>query len=138
VIISALVLLLCHAPVAGQPQTGGPPGGLPASWKKTCDYGVQGAEGCTVKVEMKLSGDPCPGGTSLELCVKIKVACPADIPAGDPGDECEFEDCEVCPGDGSYYSVSVICDGLAFSVAPYPGMTWGDIAQDCSAGKITL
>jgi hypothetical protein len=98
-------------------------------WKKTCTFGTVGSEGCTVKIRMKIApGSPCAGGIP-EYCVKIKVSCPAGIPPGDPGEDCEDESCEYCGYTAT--PATVTCDGQAFYVRPKTGMNWEQVAADC-------
>jgi hypothetical protein len=122
-IFSLIVLALFFCLPAGAVQGGGGP---PQPWKKTCRFGATGPQGCTVGIEMRIApNSPCSPGCT-EYCVKIVVSCPDGGP-GDPAEDCETENCEVCCDSGP---ISITCDGQCFEVAPgFDG--WDDVATDC-------
>jgi hypothetical protein len=102
-------------------------------WKKTCDFGVHGGEGCVVTIELRKGpqGD-CP---NANYCILLKVVCPANNPPGDPGETCSQEFCGNC--DNSAAPVSIGCDGVDFEVKPKAGKDWGGVAADCGNAEVT-
>lgn len=105
-------------------------------WKKTCDFGIVGAEGCVVTVEMRLDPGTNLCGELAQYCVLIKVVCPINNPPGDPGDTCSDEFCGRCANTNR--AVSVTCDGKTFAVTPKNMQTWGSTASDCGNAEATI
>lgn len=110
------------------------PQGTP--WKKTCEAGAQGGQGCVVTVTMTIAnGAPCADNVT-KYCVEIKVECPADQPPGDMKETCSDSRCDLCGNANTGLSLS--CDGQCFGAAPLGTKNWGNVANDCSDLNVTV
>lgn len=135
VILVAVISLAFVQAAASSPSQQFPP----PQWKKTCYYGTVGSEACTVTLEMQKDPGGSPNcGTGVNVyCLNLKVSCPADVPEGDPGENCETGwDCNICGNTSP--AVCLTCDGQNFCVAPSNGGNWDGVADDCGNGNAYL